>query len=88
MVKSRAAIGCTKRQGGRVIFHIFPVGKFRQKQWLASLKLVNPPVLKYAVLCSDHFPDAYYVRNHKPQSGLLIKGELGGQQIIRLFENS
>ena len=23
---------------------IFPVGKVRQKQWLASLKLVNPPV--------------------------------------------
>ena len=45
-----------------------------------SLKLVNPPVLKYAVLCSDHFPqfpDGYFVRNHKLQSGLLIKGDLG-----------
>ena len=33
---------CTKRQASRVSFHIFPVGKVRQKQWLASLKLVNP----------------------------------------------
>ena len=55
MVKSWAAIGCTKRQGGRVIFHIFPVGKFRQKQWLASLKLVNPPVLKLLQVCSSMF---------------------------------
>ena len=77
-----------QKDGGRVIFHIFPVGKVRQKEWLASLKLVNPPVLKYAVLCSDHFPGAYYVSNHKLQLGLLIKGELGEQQIIRLLENS
>ena len=56
MVKSCAAIGCTKRQGSRVSFHIFPVSKVRQKQWLASLKLINQPVLKHAVLCSDYFP--------------------------------
>ena len=43
MLKSCASIGCTKRQVGRVSFHIFPFGKVRQKQWLASLKLVNPP---------------------------------------------
>ena len=78
----------TKRQGGRVIFHIFPVGKFRQKQWLA-----NPPVLKYryAVLCSDHFPDAHYVRNHKLQSGLLIKGDLGDSKstgYLKIHEHS
>ena len=29
MAKSWAAIGCTKEQGGRVIFHIIPVGKVR-----------------------------------------------------------
>ena len=61
MLKSCASIGCTKRQVSRVSIHIFPVGKVRQKQWLASLKLwlaslklVNPPVLKHSVLCSDH----------------------------------
>ena len=37
MLKSYAAICCTKRHGSRVSFHIFPVGKVRQKQWLASL---------------------------------------------------
>ena len=47
MLKSCTSIGCTKRQASRVSFHIFPVGKVRQKQWLASLKLVNPPVLKH-----------------------------------------
>ena len=49
MLKSCASTGCTKRQVSRVSIHIFPVGKVRQKQWLASLKLVNPPVLKHAV---------------------------------------
>ena len=39
LLKSCASIGCTKRQVSRVSFHIFPVGKVRQKQWLASLKL-------------------------------------------------
>ena len=48
MLKSCASFGCKERQVSRVSFHIFPVGKVRQKQWLASLKLLNPPVLKHA----------------------------------------
>ena len=35
------------------------------------MKLLNPPVLKYAYVCSDHFTDEDYVRNHTLQSGLL-----------------
>ena len=71
MVKSCAAIGCKKRHGSGESFHRFPSNKFRQKQWLASMKLLNPPVLKYAYVCSDHFTDEDYVRNHTLQSGLL-----------------
>ena len=71
MVKSCAAIGCKKRHGSGECFHRFPSSKFRQKQWLASMKLLNPPVLKYAYVCSDHFTDEDYVRNHTLQSGLL-----------------
>ena len=71
MVKSCAAIGCKKRHGSGESFHRFPSSKFRQKQWLASMKLLNPPVLKYAYVCSDHFTDEDYVRNHTLQSGLL-----------------
>ena len=65
MLKSCASIGCTKRQDSRVNFHIFPVGKVRQKQWLASLKLVNPTVLKHAV---------HYV--YSPQPALLYRTNL------------
>ena len=71
MVKSCAAIGCKKRHGSGESFHRFPSSKFRQKQWLASMKLLNPPVLKYAYVCSDHFTDEDFVRNHTLQSGLL-----------------
>ena len=71
MVKSCAAIGCKKRHGSGESFHRFPSSKFRQKQWLASMKLLNPPVLKNAYVCSDHFTDEDYVRNHTLQSGLL-----------------
>ena len=60
-----------KRHGSGESFHRFPSSKFRQKQWLASMKLLNPPVLKYAYVCSDHFTDEDYVRNHTLQSGLL-----------------
>ena len=35
------------------------------------MKLLNPPVLKYAYVCSDHFTDEDYARNHTLQSGLL-----------------
>ena len=35
------------------------------------MKLLNPSVLKYAYVCSDHFTDEDYVRNHTLQSGLL-----------------
>ena len=35
------------------------------------MKLLNPPVLKNAYVCSDHFTDEDYVRNHTLQSGLL-----------------
>ena len=71
MVKSCAAIGCKKRHSSGESFHRFPSKKFRQKQWLASMKLLNPPVLKYAYVCSDHFTDKDYVRNHTLQSGFL-----------------
>ena len=71
MVKSCAAIGCKKRHGSGESFHRFPSSKFRQKQWLASMQLLNPPVLKYAYVCSDHFTDEDYVRNHTLQSWLL-----------------
>ena len=71
MVKSCAAIGCKKRHSSGESFHRFPSSKFRQNQWLASMKLLNPPVLKYAYVCSDHFTDEDYVRNHTLQSGLL-----------------
>ena len=36
-----------------------------------NMKLLNPPVLKYAYVCSDHFTDEDYARNHTLQSGLL-----------------
>ena len=49
----------------------FLVVNLDKKQWLASMKLLNPPVLKYAYVCSDHFTDEDYVRNHTLQSGLL-----------------
>ena len=35
------------------------------------MKLLNPPVLKNAYVCSHHFTDEDYVRNHTLQSGLL-----------------
>ena len=35
------------------------------------MKLLNQSVLKYAYVCSDHFTDEDYVRNHTLQSGLL-----------------
>ena len=50
MVKSCAAIGCKKRHGSGESFHRFPDSKFRQNQWLASMELLNPPVLKRAVV--------------------------------------
>ena len=42
MVKSCAAIGCKKRHGSGESFNRFPSSKFRQKQWLASMKLLKP----------------------------------------------
>ena len=71
MVKSCAAIGCKKRHDSGESVHRFPSSKFRQKQWLASMKLINPPVLKYAYVYSDHFTDEDYARNQTLQSGLL-----------------
>ena len=43
-------IMCSKLQKDRVaeLVFIYPVGKVRQKQWQASLKLANPPILKHA----------------------------------------
>ena len=39
-----------KRHSSGESFHRFPSSKIRQKQWLASMKLLNPPVLKHAVV--------------------------------------
>ena len=50
MVRSCAAIGVKKRHGSGESFHRFPSSKVRQKQWLASMKLLNPPRLKHEVV--------------------------------------
>ena len=54
MVKSCAAIGFKKDTVVEKAFIDFLVVNLDKKQWLASMKLLNPPVLKYAYVCSDH----------------------------------
>ena len=39
-----------QRHGSGESFNRFPSSKVRRKQWLASMKLLNPPVLKHAVV--------------------------------------
>ena len=85
MVKSWAAIGCTKRQGGRVIFHIFPVGKFRQKQWLAVTETCKSTCLE---VCSSMFrPLPWCVLCKESQTTVRITWGTANHKVIWKFRN-
>ena len=75
MLKSSASIGCTKRQISIVSCHIFPVGEVRQKQWLASLKRVNPPA------CPEHYAledySAVFALDYSQSLSLQVKANYG-----------
>ena len=67
MVKYCMAPGCHNSQNNKKIhFHRLPLNRpSHLKKWLIKMKLKNPAVNKYSVICSAHFTSDCYVRDFR-----------------------
>ena len=67
------APGCTnnRKNNTQVHYHRLPLSnKPLLKQWMAKMKLANPPKLSFARLCGQHFtPDDYQTKGHFDDCG-------------------